>query len=60
MRLTKNDLARVIVQALYNLPELPAATHTHVINRERRNNVETLTRQHALAVAALNSNRGPF
>jgi hypothetical protein len=30
MRLTKNDMARVIVQALYNLPELPAGTDRRV------------------------------
>jgi len=53
MRLTKNDMARVIVTALYNRPELVAADHPEVIRRARRNSVETLTRQHGLACKVL-------
>jgi uncharacterized protein (DUF4415 family) len=35
MKLTKNDMARVIVQALYNLDKLPARDNVHVKRRER-------------------------
>lgn len=36
MRLTKNDMARVVVQALYNLPELPAANDPRVVSLAKR------------------------
>lgn len=55
MRHTKTDLARVIVTALYNRPELVRADHPEVIRRARRGTVESLTRQHKLAMAAIES-----
>jgi len=59
MRLTKNDMARVIVTALYNRPALVAADHPEVIKRARRNSVETLTRQHHMAVRVLTERPAP-
>ncbi len=55
MRLTKLDMARVIVTALYNLPALVNASHPEVVRRARKGSVASLTRQHALAVAAIQS-----
>jgi hypothetical protein len=46
-------MARVIVTALYNRPELVAADHPEVIKRARRNSVETLARQHQMACNVL-------
>lgn len=34
--LTKTDKARVIIAALYNLPELPAADHKLVVKEAKR------------------------
>lgn len=48
--LTKNDMARVIVQALYAMPELPAADHPRVARMGRHNGKAALQRQHKLAV----------
>ncbi len=42
MRLTKNDMARVVQQALCNLDELPAATHGEVQMIVRRHKVPRL------------------
>lgn len=53
MRLTKNDMARVIVQARHALPALPAADHSEVVLRAWRGDVVTLTRQHKLACNVL-------
>ena len=41
--ITKNDMARVIVQALWNLPTLPAADDKRVTRRMRwrKDNLET-------------------
>lgn len=58
MRLTKNDMARVIVQALYNLSDLPAVDHPEVVKRANKGTVESLTRQHGLACRALLSTVG--
>lgn len=55
LRLTKNDMARVVVQALYNLPSLPAADDGRVINIEKRTRLDRLTEQHAAAVRVLNA-----
>ena len=55
MRLTKNDMARVIVTALYNKPELVAADHPEVLRRAARGTVESLSRQHSYAMAAIQS-----
>ena len=53
LRLTKLKMARVIVQALYNLPQLPAEDHPEVVKRAARGKVDTLQRQHRMAVAAI-------
>lgn len=53
MRPTKNDMARVIVQALYAMPHLPAADHPEVVRRATRGNIHRLTYQHKMAVDAL-------
>lgn len=55
MSLTKHDMARVIVQALYNMPALPDVNHPEVITRARHGTVESLTRQHGMACRALDS-----
>jgi hypothetical protein len=55
MRLTKNDMARVIVTALYHRPELVAADHPEVLKRAARGTVASLTSQHAMAMAAIQS-----
>ena len=52
MTLTKNDLSRVIIYALFDLPELPAADHPQVIRRSRLKKTE-LEYQHRLAMDAL-------
>ena len=57
MRLTKTDMARVIVMALYNLPELPGADWGEVERRAKKGTVASLTRQHKLALAAIESRR---
>jgi hypothetical protein len=55
MRLTKIDMARVIVTALYNRPALVAADHPEVVRRARRGSVELLTKQHEMAMRAIQS-----
>lgn len=55
MRLTKNDMARVIVCALYNMPALPPADDHRVLKRAAKGTVVSLTRQHKLAIAAIES-----
>lgn len=55
MRLTKNDMARVIVQALYNMPALPAADDRRVMKRAAKGTVASLTYQHKLAMNAIQS-----
>jgi hypothetical protein len=55
MRLTKNDMARVIVTALYNKPTLVDDDHPEVLKRAARGTVASLARQHALAMAAIQS-----
>lgn len=52
MRLTKNSMARVVVQALYGLPDLPPADHKEVAWRAR-STVERLKRQHEMACTVL-------
>ncbi len=58
MRLTKNDMARVIVQALYNRPSLPPVDNAEVVKRAKRGTVVSLTHQHKMAIAAINSSVG--
>jgi hypothetical protein len=53
IRLTKNDMARVIVQALLNLPTLPDANHRRVTKMARAS-VAVLKDRHRLAVKILN------
>jgi hypothetical protein len=48
-------MARVIVQALYNMPDLPAADHPSVTKMTARGTVKSLRRQHELAVRVLES-----
>ena len=52
MTLTKNDMARVIVQALYNLPALPAADDRRVL-RQTRSKKTALQDGHNLAIKIL-------
>lgn len=53
--MTKNDLARVIVQALHGLPSLPNAGSVFVLRRASRNSKDVLEHQYDLAVRALAS-----
>lgn len=55
MKLTKLDMARVIVSALYNTSELVPADHPEAVRRAKSGTVETLRHQHKLALAAINS-----
>ena len=54
-RLTKLQMAQVVVTALYNMPALAPADHPEVVMRAKRGDVVTLTRQHGLAVKAIQS-----
>lgn len=54
--LTKNDMARVIVAALYNMKALPAPDHHQVKRWERKRKVE-LADHHKRALAAIESVR---
>lgn len=49
---TKNDMARVIVQALFGRPTLPAADHGEVLAIARRP-METLERHYGMALDVL-------
>ena len=51
--LTKNDMARVIVQALYLLKELPSENHRVVLNMAKRSGKQHLTEQHKLALEVI-------
>lgn len=51
-QITKNDMARVIVQALYLMPELPSTTHIEVKRLEKWKK-EDLAPKHALAVKTI-------
>lgn len=55
MRLTKLDMARVIVTALYNRPELVSADHPEAVRRAKYGKVSRLTEQHKMAIAAIES-----
>jgi hypothetical protein len=55
-RLTKNDMARVIVAALYNMKSLPPADHHEVVRWSRIRAVE-LRDHHKRALAAIASVR---
>ena len=47
--ITKNDMARVVVQALYNLSYLPDANNVNV-KRVARQSKEVLAERHKLAL----------
>jgi hypothetical protein len=57
MRLTKLDMARVIVTALYNKSALVPADHPEAVRRAKNGTVEQLRHQHKLALAAIESRR---
>jgi hypothetical protein len=57
MKLTKLDMARVIVSALYNMKSLAPADHHEVVRYVRRCTVGQLREQHALALKVIESNR---
>lgn len=54
-RLTKTQMAQVVVTALYNMPALASADHHEVVLRASRGTVESLTRQHKMAMDAIQS-----
>jgi len=53
IQLTKNDMARVIVQALYGLRELPNDDDERVRRMIRRVNREEMVRQHKQALIVI-------
>ena len=53
--MTKLEMARWVVTALYNLPTLVAIDHREAVRRAKRGTVKSLTRQHEMAVAAIRS-----
>lgn len=53
MALTKNDMARVIIQALYNTNELPEQDNINVIRLTRKSKT-FLKEQHTIAMNILN------
>lgn len=53
MRLTKNDKARVIVQAVYGLPSLPTEDDSRVVKMAKGSKVAIIDRQHKQAVDVL-------
>jgi hypothetical protein len=55
MRLTKNDMARVIIQALHNKKELPKETNCNVVRMAKRYNKEDLLFHYNKAVEVLNN-----
>lgn len=52
MRITKHQMAKVIIAALYNLPYLPADDDRRVIKRAKAK-LSTLENQHAMAIKVL-------
>ena len=58
MNLTKNDMARVIVAALYNMKALPAKDHHEVKRWETRKTKAELADHHKRAIEAIESVRG--
>ena len=54
-KLSKLEMARVIVTALYNCPNLVPPTNTEAIVRAKHGSVNSLTRQYKLALAAMAS-----
>lgn len=56
MQITKNDMARVITAALYNMKELPAPDH-HEVKRWEKKRKDELADHHKRAIAAIESRR---
>lgn len=54
MRLTKLDMARVVVQALYRLPTLPTVDNIHVERMVRRKKATLLAEHHRAALKIIN------
>ncbi len=54
MRLTKNDMARVIIQALYNIDKLPDSNNINVI-RMAKNKKDLLQDHYTKAINTLNN-----
>lgn len=54
--MTKNDMARVITAALYNMDRLPAPDHHEVKRWEKKRKVELID-HHKRALAAIESVR---
>ena len=54
MAVTKLDMARVIVLALYNLKALPAGDDVRVV-QQMKHRKDTLARKHKMALAAIAS-----
>ena len=52
--MTKLEMARVIVKALYNMDDLPAINNVHV-QRQAKQRKTVLEHRHKLALAALAS-----
>jgi hypothetical protein len=55
MRLTKTDMARVIVMVLHGKADLPPVDSWEVQRRVRQGTVASLTRQHKLALEAIDA-----
>lgn len=53
---TKNHMARVIIQALFNLPAIPDADDRRVVRCERTGTARDLASQYTLAVRVLAKN----
>jgi hypothetical protein len=53
MKLTKNDMARVVIQALYNLPHLPPVDDKRVVRMAGRNHVDIMISRHKTACKVL-------
>jgi hypothetical protein len=57
MRLTKTDMARVVVTALYNMKSLAPADHPQVVRKVRALTADQLKYEHKLALAVIESAR---
>jgi len=53
-KLTKTDMARVVVQALFRLPTLPTETNCDVLALVREHKVQELRRLHQKALDIIN------
>lgn len=55
--MNKTDMARVIVQALYNLKQLPPANNIHVKRMVRKSCLDVICRNYYVADGILNGKR---